>query len=79
MPLDHISLTLPPDKLDPCVDFYKQALAPIDYEEVMRFEHGGTVVGVGLGAKKIADFWLVGIKDSPLPPAQHFAFAATSA
>ncbi|KAI4144316.1 MAG: hypothetical protein L6R39_004234 [Caloplaca ligustica] len=53
MPLDHFSLIVPVDKLDPMVNFLTQALQHMGFKEHIRF--GPCVVGMG---ETTPYFWL---------------------
>ncbi|KKK21436.1 hypothetical protein P175DRAFT_0496837 [Aspergillus ochraceoroseus IBT 24754] len=67
--IDHVSITAPKDQFEPVVEWYKKALAPLNYKEIMRFPGA-----VGLG-DQVPDFW-ISQTDSETPQNLHFAFTS---
>ncbi|BCS21650.1 VOC family protein [Aspergillus puulaauensis] len=67
--IDHVGISAPTEQFESLVTFYKSALAPMKYKEIMRFP--GTV---GLG-DEVPDFW-ISETESDTPQNLHFAFTA---
>lgn len=70
MPIDHLGLTFPADRFEEIVEWYKKALIPLEYTELMRFP--GVV---GLGAKGVPDFWLT-VREEFSKQDAHVGFTA---
>jgi len=71
--IDHIGLSV--SDFARARDFYRQALAPLDYALIMEFtppDHGIQVAGFGAGGKP--DFWIS--DDGALNKPLHVAFSA---
>ncbi|PLB48422.1 Glyoxalase/Bleomycin resistance protein/Dihydroxybiphenyl dioxygenase [Aspergillus steynii IBT 23096] len=68
--IDHVGISAPGDQFESLVEWYKKALAPLNYKELMRFPGA-----VGLG-DEVPDFWIMQT-ESDTPQNVHFAFAAT--
>lgn len=68
--IDHVGITAPTDQFESLIEWYKKALAPLNYKELMRFPGA-----VGLG-DEVPDFWITETK-SDAAQNVHFAFAAT--
>lgn len=66
--IDHVGITAPSGQFEALIEFYKTALAPLNYKEIMRFPRA-----VGLG-DKVPDFW-ISEKDVDTQ-SLHFAFFA---
>lgn len=73
MPLDHISITVPPAKYDEVVAWYLAALAPLGYTKQMDFP--GTACGLGPDAKSLP-FWIGQKEGVATPGSTHIAFSA---
>jgi hypothetical protein len=75
MPIDHIGLHVPVESFDSIVEFYKTALAPLGYKEMMRPVNN--VVGLG---EKTPDFWIAGHIEQKAPTGStiHIAFSTMS-
>ncbi|KAL4953923.1 hypothetical protein BDW69DRAFT_183978 [Aspergillus filifer] len=67
--IDHIGITAPSEQFGSLVEFYKNALAPLKYRELMRFPGA-----VGLG-DQVPDFWISKAKVDA-PQSLRFAFVA---
>ncbi|KAF7113857.1 hypothetical protein CNMCM5793_004912 [Aspergillus hiratsukae] len=50
--IDHVGIYAPKDQFESIIDWYKKALAPLNYKEIMRFPGA-----VGLGSEH-PDFWI---------------------
>lgn len=68
--IDHVAITAPADQFESLINWYKKALAPLNYKELMRFPGA-----VGLG-DEVPDFWITQT-ESDVPQNVHFAFTAT--
>ncbi|GIJ85062.1 hypothetical protein Asppvi_003917 [Aspergillus pseudoviridinutans] len=66
--IDHVGISAPKDQFESIVDWYKKALAPLNYKEIMRVPGA-----VGLGSDT-PDFW-IGETDEQTRGV-HFAFVA---
>jgi lactoylglutathione lyase len=75
MPIDHIGLNVPVESFDSIVEFYKKALTPLGYKEMMR--PVDNVVGLG---EKVPDFWIAADTEAKTPAAGqlHLAFSTMS-
>ncbi|KFH48333.1 hypothetical protein ACRE_008350 [Hapsidospora chrysogenum ATCC 11550] len=76
MPIDHVGLQVPQDKFQDILEFYKEALKPLNYEVKMQF--GPCVVGMGPSKSDVeaynrADFWLTGVEASTPNITSHVA------
>jgi hypothetical protein len=69
--IDHFAITAPEDHFEPLVEWYKKALSPLGYKEIMRFPN---IVGLG---SEVPDFWIAQ-KETHTPSGFHFAFTAPS-
>jgi hypothetical protein len=69
--IDHLTITAPEEHFEPLIEWYKKALSPLGYKEIMRFPN---IVGLG---SEIPDFW-VAQKETHIPSGFHFAFTAPS-
>jgi hypothetical protein len=69
--IDHLTIPVPEEHFDPVVEWYKKALSPLGYTEIMRFPG---VVGLG---SELPDFWIAQ-KEIHIPSGFHFAFSAPS-
>ncbi|KAL4888194.1 Glyoxalase/Bleomycin resistance protein/Dihydroxybiphenyl dioxygenase [Aspergillus ambiguus] len=67
--IDHLGIFVPPDRFEAIIEWYKAALSPLNYKEIMKFPGA-----IGLG-DQVPDFW-VSIKEGPAPQSVHFAFTA---
>ncbi|KAL2855780.1 Glyoxalase/Bleomycin resistance protein/Dihydroxybiphenyl dioxygenase [Aspergillus pseudodeflectus] len=67
--IDHIGINAPTEEFESLVEFYKKALAPLKYKELMRFPGA-----VGLG-DQVPDFWISETKDQTKQNV-HFAFVS---
>nr|ABA70588.1 hypothetical protein [Penicillium chrysogenum] len=67
--IDHLGITAPDGHFESLVEWYKKALSPLGYKEIMRFPGM-----VGLGSE-IPDFWITQ-KETHIPSGFHFAFTA---
>ncbi|KAL4964268.1 uncharacterized protein BDV14DRAFT_201045 [Aspergillus stella-maris] len=67
--IDHVGITTPSEQFESLVEFYKNALAPLNYRELMRFPGA-----VGLG-DQVPDFWISEAK-TDAPQGLHFAFVS---
>ncbi|KAI9930621.1 hypothetical protein ASPWEDRAFT_39524 [Aspergillus wentii DTO 134E9] len=67
--IDHIGISAPKDEFENVIKWYKAALAPLNYREIMRFPGA-----VGLGNEG-PDFWITE-RESKTPQELHFAFMA---
>ncbi|KAL4786893.1 Glyoxalase/Bleomycin resistance protein/Dihydroxybiphenyl dioxygenase [Aspergillus varians] len=67
--IDHVGINAPTDQFESLIEFYKKALAPLKYKEIMRFPGA-----VGLG-DQVPDFWISEAK-TDAPQGLHFAFSA---
>lgn len=65
----HVGITAPTEQFESLISFYKSALAPMKYKEIMRFPGA-----VGLG-DAVPDFW-ISETESDTPQNLHFAFTA---
>ncbi|KAF9894308.1 hypothetical protein FE257_007811 [Aspergillus nanangensis] len=68
--LDHLGIFVPKDQFESIIEWYKAALAPLNYHEIMKFPGA-----VGLG-DQVPDFWVSIAKDGAAPQQVHFAFSA---
>lgn len=71
--IDHIGIPVPLDKFETIVEWYKQALKPLKYIEMMRVSG---VVGMGVADDGAPDFWIMG-KESCHMQGIHIAFSAS--
>jgi hypothetical protein len=69
--IDHMSILAPEEHFEPLIEWYKKALSPLGYKEIMRFPGA-----VGLGSE-VPDFWITQ-KETQIPSGFHFAFSAPS-
>jgi hypothetical protein len=69
--IDHMSILAPEEHFEPLIEWYKKALSPLGYKEIMRFPGA-----VGLGSE-FPDFWITQ-KETQIPSGFHFAFSAPS-
>lgn len=69
--IDHITIPAPEEHFEPLVEWYKKALSPLGYKEIMRFPG---VVGLG---SEVPDLWIFQ-KETHIPSGFHFAFTAPS-
>lgn len=69
--IDHLTIPVPEEHFEPLVEWYKKALSPLGYKEIMRFPG---VVGLG---SEFPDFWIAQ-KEIHIPTGFHFAFSAPS-
>ena len=67
--IDHLTIFASKENFEPLIEWYKKALSPLGYKEIMRFP--GIV---GLGAE-VPDFWIAQ-KDTHAPAGFHYAFTA---
>jgi lactoylglutathione lyase len=67
--IDHVGINAPTEEFESLVEFYKKALAPLKYKELMRFPGA-----VGLG-DQVPDFWISETKDQTKQNV-HFAFVS---
>ncbi|CAI7658887.1 unnamed protein product [Penicillium pancosmium] len=67
--IDHITIPAPEEHFESLVEWYKKALSPLGYKEIMRFPG---VVGLG---SEVPDFWIFQ-KETHIPSGFHFAFTA---
>ncbi|KAL3457564.1 Glyoxalase/Bleomycin resistance protein/Dihydroxybiphenyl dioxygenase [Aspergillus heterothallicus] len=67
--IDHVGINAPTEEFESFVEFYKKALAPLNYKELMRVPGA-----VGLG-DQVPDFWISETKDQTKQNI-HFAFAS---
>lgn len=67
--IDHVGITAPSGDFEALITFYKSALAPLSYREIMRFPGA-----VGLG-DKVPDFW-ISETSTDAKQGLHFAFVA---
>lgn len=67
--IDHLGIYVPTEQFETVVEWYKKALAPLNYKELMRFP--GTV---GLG-DKTPDFW-ISAKDKCAGNDLHYGFVS---
>lgn len=67
--IDHVGITAPEEHFDSLIEWYKKALSPLQYRELMRFPGA-----VGLG-NETPDFWITQ-KETSLPSGVHIAFSA---
>jgi hypothetical protein len=67
--IDHLTIYSSKEKFEPLIEWYKKALSPLGYKEIMRFPEF-----IGLGAE-VPDFWIAQ-KDTNIPSGIHFAFTA---
>jgi hypothetical protein len=58
MPINHLGITVPADRFEEIVEWYKKSLTPIKYTEQARYPGA-----VGLGADGVPDFWLTAKED----------------
>ncbi|KAF7164851.1 hypothetical protein CNMCM5623_009278 [Aspergillus felis] len=70
MPIDHVGIYAPKDQLESIVDWYKKALAPLNYKEIMRVPGA-----VGLGSEA-PDFWIGETDEQTRGKGIHLAFVA---
>ncbi|KAL4931436.1 VOC family protein [Aspergillus undulatus] len=70
--IDHVGITAPREQFEALIEFYKTALAPLKYKELMRFPGA-----VGLG-DQVPDFWISESKVETPQSSQslHFAFVS---
>lgn len=66
--IDHVGIHAPKDQFESIIDWYKKALAPLNYREIMRFPGA-----VGLGSEH-PDFWISEADEQC--GGFHFAFIA---
>ncbi|EDP50931.1 conserved hypothetical protein [Aspergillus fumigatus A1163] len=66
--IDHVGIHAPKDQFESIIDWYKKALAPLNYREIMRFPGA-----VGLGSEH-PDFWISETDEQC--GGFHFAFIA---
>ncbi|RHZ61813.1 uncharacterized protein CDV56_107655 [Aspergillus thermomutatus] len=66
--IDHVGIYAPKDQFESIIDWYKKALAPLNYKEIMRFPGA-----VGLGSET-PDFWISETDEQYR--GCHFAFIA---
>ena len=71
MPIDHASVTSPPDQYEAVVSWYLKALEPLGYSKKMDFP--GAAVGLG---DPHPDFWIGSKEGSSAKTQLHFAFRA---
>jgi hypothetical protein len=69
--IDHLTIRAPEEHFEPLIEWYKKALSPLGYKEIMRFPD---IVGLG---SEIPDFW-ISQKETHIPSGFHFAFSAPS-
>jgi len=69
--IDHITIPAPEGYFKPLVEWYKTALSPLRYKEIMQFPG---IVGLG---NEFPDFWIAQ-KETNIPSGLHFAFSAPS-
>lgn len=69
--IDHLTIPAPEEHFEPLIEWYKKALSPLGYKEIMRFPG---VVGLG---SEFPDFWIMQ-KETHIPLGFHFAFSAPS-
>ncbi|KAE8378828.1 Glyoxalase/Bleomycin resistance protein/Dihydroxybiphenyl dioxygenase [Aspergillus bertholletiae] len=67
--VDHLTIPVPEEHFEPLVEWYKKALSPLGYKEIMRFPG---IVGLG---NEFPDFWIAQ-KEIQIPSGFHFAFSA---
>lgn len=67
--IDHLGISAPKDQFEDIVNWYRRALAPLKYKEIMRFPGA-----VGLGAET-PDFWIAS-KDNCPRQEIHFGLVA---
>jgi lactoylglutathione lyase len=67
--IDHLTIYASKENFEPLIEWYKKALSPLGYKEIMRFPEF-----VGLGAE-VPDFWIAQ-KNTNIPSGVHFAFTA---
>ncbi|KAI9371078.1 Glyoxalase/Bleomycin resistance protein/Dihydroxybiphenyl dioxygenase [Aspergillus egyptiacus] len=67
--IDHVGINAPTGQFEDLVEFYKKALAPLKYKELMRFPGA-----VGLG-DEVPDFWITETT-ADTAPNLHFAFVS---
>ncbi|KAL2841035.1 Glyoxalase/Bleomycin resistance protein/Dihydroxybiphenyl dioxygenase [Aspergillus pseudoustus] len=67
--IDHVGINAPTEEFESLVEFYKNALAPLKYKELMRVPGA-----VGLG-DQVPDFWISETKDQTRQNI-HFAFTS---
>ena len=67
--IDHVGITAPEEHFEALVEWYKKALSPLQYHEIMRFTGA-----VGMG-NDTPDFWITQ-KETSLPSGLHIAFSA---
>lgn len=75
MTIDHIGITVSPEKYKTLVDFYLAALKPLGYTQLMTFGPNGEVAG--LGADNNADWWITAVPGATDTPNLHVAFSTT--
>ncbi|KAF4207352.1 hypothetical protein CNMCM8927_003095 [Aspergillus lentulus] len=66
--IDHVGIRAPKGQFESIIDWYKKALAPLNYREMMRFPGA-----VGLGSEH-PDFWISETDEQC--GGSHFAFIA---
>lgn len=66
--IDHVGIHAPKDQFESIIDWYKKALGPVNYREIMRFPGA-----VGLGSEH-PDFWISETDEQC--GGFHFAFIA---
>jgi lactoylglutathione lyase len=66
--IDHVGIYAPKDQFESIIDWYKKALAPLNYKEIMRVPGA-----VGLGSET-PDFWIA--ESDEQGRGIHFAFVA---
>jgi hypothetical protein len=67
--IDHVGINAPTEEFESLIEFYKKALAPLKYKELMRVPGA-----VGLG-DQVPDFWISETKDQTKQNV-HFAFTS---
>ncbi|KAL2787791.1 Glyoxalase/Bleomycin resistance protein/Dihydroxybiphenyl dioxygenase [Aspergillus germanicus] len=67
--IDHVGINAPTEEFESLIEFYKKALAPLKYKELMRVPGA-----VGLG-DEVPDFWISETKDQTKQNV-HFAFTS---
>lgn len=69
--IDHITIPASEKDFESLIEWYKKALSPLAFKEIMRFPGM-----VGLGSE-FPDFWIAQ-KETNIPSGFHFAFSAPS-
>jgi lactoylglutathione lyase len=67
--IDHLTIYSSKENFERLIEWYKKALSPLGYKEIMRFPEF-----VGLGAE-VPDFWIAQ-KNTNIPSGIHFAFTS---